>query len=86
METKRNRLRRRHHARRVFKARLKVLSACMPERKEWFEIVDKKWVRPIKTTGKPCSCWMCKGEDFDRKAAKKEARRQVEEYYEENLG
>lgn len=21
----------------------------------------------FKTTGKPCSCWMCKGEKFDRK-------------------
>ena len=81
MEKKRNRLWRRHHARRVFKARLKVIAACMPERKEWFEIASEKWVRPYKTSGTPCSCWMCRGESFDRKKAKKEARRQVEEYF-----
>lgn len=55
----------------------------MAERKLWFELANEKWVRPFKTTGKPCSCWMCRGEDFDRRAAKKETRRLVEEYYEE---
>ena len=66
----RNRQWRRHHAKRVFKARLSVVGACMLERKLWFEIAGEKWTRPYKTTGTPCSCWMCRGESFDRKAAK----------------
>ena len=84
METKRNRQWRKHHARRVFKARLTVLGACMAERKLWFELANEKWVRAFKTTGKPCSCWMCRGEDFDRRAAKKETRRLIDEFYEED--
>lgn len=85
METKRNRQWRKHHARRVFKARLTVLAACRTdERRLWFELANEKWVRAFKTTGKPCSYWMCRGEDFDRKAAKKETRRLVEEFYEED--
>ena len=82
MEKKRNRQWRRHQARRVFKARLTVLAACRTdERRLWFELAEETWVRAFKTTGKPCSCWMCRGEDFDRRAVKKETRRQVEEYF-----
>ena len=56
----------------------------MAERKLWFELANEKWVRAFKTTGKPCSCWMCRGEDFDRRAAKKETRRLIDEFYEED--
>lgn len=81
----RNRQWRRHHAKRVFKARLSVVGACMLERKLWFEIAGEKWTRPYKTTGTPCSCWMCRGESFDRKAAKREIRQMVEEFFKEKL-
>ena len=84
METKRNRKWRRHHARRVFKARLTVLAACRTdERRLWFELAREKWVRSLRTTGKPCSCWMCRGEGFDRKAAKKETKRLLADFYED---
>lgn len=81
----RNRQWRRHHAKRVFKARLSGVGACMLERKLWFEIAGEKWTRPYKTTGTPCSCWMCRGESFDRKAAKRETRQMVEEFFKEKL-
>lgn len=81
----RNRQWRRHHAKRVFKARLSVVGACMLERKLWFEIAGEKWTRPYKTTGKPCSCWICRGESFDRKAVKKETIRMVEESFEKKF-
>ena len=81
----RNRQWRRHHAKRVFKARLSVVGACMLERKFWFEIAGEKWTRPYKTTDTPCSCWMCREESFDRKAAKRETRQMVEEFFKEKL-
>lgn len=28
---------------------------------------------PFRTTGKPCSCWMCRGESYSRKIKHKQA-------------
>ncbi len=32
----------------------------------------RKWAQVYKTTGTPCSCWMCRGMEYDRKEYKKE--------------
>ena len=85
MENKRNILWRRHHARRVFKARLTYFAAVSPERKRWFELTEEKWTRLMKSTGTPCSCWMCQGESYDRKATRKETRRLIKEHFEDEL-
>ena len=37
------------------------------------------WYKVYKTTGTPCSCWLCKGETYNRKEYKKEARRIIYE-------
>lgn len=80
MEKKRSRAWRRHQARRVFKARLKYVAACsFGPRRLWHELWTEKWVQPYRTTGTPCSCWMCRGESFDRKAAKKDARKIIQD-------
>ena len=41
----------------------------------WFELAKEKWAQVYKTTGTPCSCWMCRGFEYDRKEYKKETRR-----------
>ena len=33
----------------------------------------------MKTTGTPCSCWMCRGEEYDRKGYKQETLRIIKE-------
>jgi hypothetical protein len=82
METKDKRTRawRRHQARRVFKARLKHAAACqLGPRKLWHEIKDEKWVQCYRTTGTPCSCYLCKSEPFNRMAMKKEEKAVIKE-------
>ena len=80
METKNKRTRawRRHQARRVFKARLKRVGAWqLGPRKLWHEIQDEKGYQCYRTTGTPCSCYLCRGESFNRMAAKKEERAMI---------
>ena len=31
------------------------------EHPHWFELAKDKWAQVYKTTGTPCSCWMCRG-------------------------
>ena len=80
MEKKRTRAWRRHQARRVFKARLKYVGACqLGPRKLWHEIMNDKGVQCYRTTGTPCSCWLCKNEPFNRMAVKKEGKAIIKE-------
>ena len=82
METKNKRTRawRRHQARRVFKARLKRVGAWqLGPRKLWHEIQDEKGYQCYRSTGTPCSCYLCRGESFNRMAAKKEERAMIKE-------
>ena len=44
-----------------------------------FELAKEKWAKVYKTTGVPCSCWMCRGEEYDRREYKKEMLRIIEE-------
>ena len=49
----------------------------------WFELAKQKGSYVYKTTGTPCSCWMCRGESYNRLDYKKETRRIVTEELEE---
>ena len=74
---------------RVFKARMILYAAyghCIIredgsyyEHPRWFELAKEKWAQVYKTTGTPCSCWMCRGFEYDRKEYKKETRRIIRE-------
>lgn len=82
MEKQRTRAWRRYQAKRVFKARLKYVAACRNNPSvNWTDLLTDKWSKVYKTTGTPCSCWLCRGEVFDRNAAKKEANKVVQDAY-----
>ena len=86
---KRNRLWRRKQQNRVFKARMIYYAACgwktleadgsLNRHPHWFELAKDKWAQVYKTTGTPCSCWMCRGEEYDRKGYKQEILRITKE-------
>ena len=78
---------------RVFKARMILYAAyghCIIredgsyyEHPRWFELAKEKWAQVYKTTGTPCSCWMCRGFEYDRKEYKKETLRIIRESMEQ---
>ena len=37
------------------------------------------WTQVYRTTGTPCSCWMCRGMEYDRLEYKRETRRIIRE-------
>lgn len=84
MELKRNKLWRRQQSMRLFKARMILYAACEHcmfdadgnriDNPHWFELAKEKWTQVFKTTGTPCSCWMCRGERYNRRDYKKETR------------
>ena len=45
------------------------------------ELKKTKWAQCLRTTGTPCSCWLCRRESFDRKTAKLETRKAVQDAY-----
>ena len=90
---KRNKLWRKRHQWRLFKARM-ILRATFKwgtwdedgnliDDPHWFELAKQKGSYVYKTTGTPCSCWMCRGESYNRLDYKKETRRIVTEELEE---
>lgn len=78
----RNKYWRRQHTERLFKKRM-VLHAAWGERiwdeenqtwnrhPHWFELAKEKWCKVYKTTGRPCSCFICKRERYNRVYNKK---------------
>ena len=71
---KRNKLWRRQQMARVFKARMILYAAYgTPVIREDGSIDNHQ------TTGTPCSCWMCRGEKYNRKEYKKETLRIIRE-------
>ena len=84
---KRTKLWRRKQGFRVFKSRMKYHASCesfhnyeeglpaAPYR--WHELAKVKWAQTYRTTGTPCSCWMCRGMEYERLEYKKETRRLV---------
>ena len=72
---KRNKLWRRQQMARVFKARMILYAAYgTPVIRE-----DGSIDNHPQTTGTPCSCWMCRGEKYNRKEYKKETLRIIRE-------
>ena len=81
METKRNKEWRKKHCFRVFKKRLSYFAQAPSPwvmddgrrvyRPRWDELAQCHWTYVYKTTGRPCSCWMCRGERYDRHQTKK---------------
>lgn len=85
MEKKRTRAWRRHQARRVFKARLKYAAVCRTyENVTWKDLLEGNKCHIYKTTGTPCSCWICKGESYDRAKERHESSREIKDAYEES--
>lgn len=85
---KRTRQWRRRQAARVFKARLKYqASICMyyfdedgvERHPTWKELATAHWAQIYRTTGTPCSCWLCQGESYNRLETKRETRRILNE-------
>ena len=86
---KRNKLWRKRHQWRLFKARMILRAAykdCMwdedgniIEHPHWFELAKQKWNHVYKTTGRPCSCSLCKGERYNRKDFKNNTYRIIRE-------
>ena len=74
---KRNKLWRRQQMARVFKARMILYAAyghpiihedgSVVEHPHWFELAKDKWAKVYQSTGTPCSCWMCRGEEYNRR-------------------
>lgn len=74
---------------RVFKARMILYAAygtpviredgSIDNHPHWFELAKDKWAKVYQTTGTPCSCWMCRGEKYNRKEYKKETLRIIRE-------
>ena len=86
---KRNKLWRKRHQWRLFKARIILQAAykdCMwdedgniIEHPHWFELAKQRWNHVYKTTGRPCSCSLCKGERYNRKDFKNNTYRIIRE-------
>ena len=82
---KRNKLWRKRHQWRLFKARMILRAAYQDymwdedgkriDRPHWFELAKQKWNKLYNTTGTPCSCSLCKGERYNRRDFKKETNR-----------
>ena len=51
--------------------------------KSWKELKSLDWANIYKTTGTPCSCWMCSYPHYNRLDYKKESKRIVKEALED---
>jgi hypothetical protein len=86
MEKKRTRAWRRHQVRRVYKARLKYVAAIrIDEHVIWKDLLGEHGTLVYKTTGTPCSCWLCKGESYDRAKTSQECRRVVNDALDDSM-
>lgn len=83
METKflkRNKEWRKQHCKRVFKRRMKFFaSSCSTlltddgnriQHPHWHDYAKVRSFKAYKTTSTPCSCWLCKGERYNRAKSK----------------
>lgn len=85
MEKTRNKGWRRFQQDRVFKARMQKFSSWgytifdetgnRIDNAHWFEIAQQRWAKKYKDSSTPCSCWLCRGEKYNRLQAKKETER-----------
>lgn len=89
MEKTRNRGWRRFQQDRVFKARMQKFSSWgytifdeagnRIDNAHWFEIAQQRWAKKYKDSSTPCSCWLCRGEKYNRRDNVKETRRVIRE-------
>lgn len=88
MDNQRNKKWRRVQMYRVFKKRLVRMAAYswMPivnddgtvnRTPHWFELAKVKWAMPYKTTGTPCSCWICRSERYSRTDNKRKTKKML---------
>lgn len=49
-------------------------------RLHWFDLAKVHWTTGYRTTGTPCSCWLCRSEKYNRKAFRKETHDILNEY------
>lgn len=84
METKhsrRNKHWRKKQGKRLFKRRMMLFSASSAtlldttgkviQHPHWFQFANTKSFKAYKTTSTPCSCWLCKGERYNRAKSKR---------------
>lgn len=55
------------------------LDGCFHAPRHWFELAKTHWAQVYRSTGTPCSCWMCRGDEYDRVEYKRETRRIIRE-------
>ena len=92
MMEKRTKLWRRKQGFRVFKARMVYHAAFQfayydtegnhHEPLHWFELAKEHWTNVYRSTGTPCSCWMCSYNKYNRLDYKRETRRIIKEFLE----
>ena len=85
---KRNRLWRKRHLWRLFKAKM-VLFANYPhfiddegnriQHPHWFDLAKLRWNYHYRSTSTPCSCCLCRGEKYNRREYKKDSSRIIKE-------
>lgn len=89
MEQKRDKLWRRQQCFRVFNARMRLFAAMKSpafdqngkevQNPSWELLSKQRWCRVYKTTGTPCSCYICRHERYDRLDYRNTTRRLVRE-------
>lgn len=89
---KRNKLWRRKKQACLFKKRMMRMAAwgsymlrddgTLDKYPHWFELAKTHWAKVYKTTGTPCSCWICRGERYNRCEFRKDTQRIIRESYE----
>lgn len=53
----------------------------MHHRVHWTSLMDQKDFKIYKTTGTPCSCWLYRGESYDRRKFHKNTQRIIKKSY-----
>lgn len=87
---KRNKLWRKRHQWRLFKAKMILMAAnqhCIVDddgmkiqHPHWFDCAKQSWNFKYKTMRTPCSCYLCRGESYNRRDYKKETLRILNDY------
>lgn len=78
---KRNKLWRTEQRNRIYAAKMKlhaaygggfILNGKIVSDPRWIDLYRENWGSVYKSVRKPCSCWMCRGETYNRRDYKKE--------------
>lgn len=60
----------------IFDPELNRFVSC----RDWRAYKKESWVRTLKTTATPCSCWLCRNYGYDRRAFKRDTQVALREY------